>query len=244
MAASWRGWTIATLSFCGGALACLPRAGAASDASRHRLECFELRASADGPALGSATLHRTDSGSGTLLEWQIRFAEEDLSIWHAESEDDNGRRWVWREGRARAGRSVVAETLPGAVDVTEWGRPAVWRRKLAAAEGCFFPLQIEERVRKGELAAGTFQVFDPLANAVETVRLTIEAAPGTTDELRRAELVRDDGSLAGSWTFHGSELVSFTWQRGGLVAVRADRQRVPGAVVQASIGAASAIREK
>jgi hypothetical protein len=216
----------------------LPRADAAREANRHRIECFELRAASDGPVVGTATLHRTDAERGTLLEWQIRFDGEDLDVWHAESQDDNGRRWVWRESRARAGRSVIAEAEPGAVSVTEWGRPSVWRRKLPAGDGFTFPLELQERLRRNELASGVFQLFDPLANAVETVRLTVEQDPSATDGLRRAALVREDGTLAGSYTFHGAELVSFAWQRGGLVAVRAERERVKRAVVQASTGPA------
>lgn len=244
MIASRRSWILIVLGLAAGALADQRSAGAQQNAAResdaganrHRVECFELRSAADGPAVGFASLHRTDALEGTLLEWQISFPNEGLNIFHAESCDDNGQRWVWRESQARRSRSVIAAQSGPALDVTEWGRPRPWRSQFPVSDSGAFPLELEERLRADEMRSGNFALFDPLANEVESVRLVVGGSqPNHTEDLRRAELVRDDGSLAGSWTFHGAELVSFSWQRGGLIAVRVDRDRFAEHTLQASL---------
>jgi hypothetical protein len=213
-------------------------AAGASDANpkRHRVECFELRDTADGPPLGFASLHRTDSPEGTLLEWQISFPADGLNIFHAESCDQLGRRWGWRESRPRHSRSVTAEDKGTSVGVTEWGRPSVFRTALPTGDASTFPLELEERLRLGELNGGCFSLFDPMANSIESVRLELSTSPPEpVGDLRRADLIRDDGSLAGSWTFRGAELVSFAWQRGGLIAVRVDPENFAPHVARASL---------
>jgi len=206
-----------------------------------RRECFELRLSPEGAAVGFASLHRTPTPQGPQLEWQIHFPEQELRVWHVETRNDQGARWVWREQQPRRGRTVVAEHAGDRVEVTEWGRECVWRKTLAASGPSCFPLELQELLRRGELAAGELCLFDPLSNEVESVRLVLrpeprsQTTPGPVsiagEELlapmndRHAELVRADGSLALGWTFRGEELQSFRWQRGGWIAVRVGVER-------------------
>ncbi len=203
-----------------------------------RVECFELRRTPDGPALGFASLHRTDSGANVQLEWQVNFPDAELDIWHVETCEAEARHWTWRERRPRSSRTVNAERVGAAVEVTEWGRPCVWRAVLPSSGPSLFPLELEERLRAGALASDTVALFDPLSNSVETVRIEVgESESGTAGGPRSVDLVRADGSLAGSWTFLERELVSFRWQRGGLIAVRIDEQsyasrRLAGKVVK------------
>ena len=190
-----------------------------------RVECFELRRTSDGPALGFASLHRTDSGANVQLEWQVNFPEAELDIWHVETCEAEARRWIWRERQPRNSRTVDANRVGPAIEVTEWGRPCVWRAALPTTGPCLFPLELEERLRVGAVASDTIALFDPLSNSVEAVRIEVgESESGTGAQLRTVDLVRADGSLAGSWTFLERELVSFRWQRGGLIAVRIDEQ--------------------
>ena len=226
-----------------GALFGRPQAGAqvpqpVGEASRR--ECFELRATQDGAAVGFASLPRMHTPQGVQLEWQIHFPEQELRVWHVETRSDSGARWVWREQQPRRGRTVVAEHAGERVDVTEWGRPIVWRKSLAASGPSCFPLELQELLRRGELAPGDYCWFDPLSNEVESVQLVLQtvasfaprdeiladdAEPPACEDLRQADLLRVDRSLAASWTFRGDELVSFRWQRGGLNAVRIDAER-------------------
>ena len=238
------------LGLCSGAFVAERSVGAQQSAGpvpeeanrQHRVECFELRALADGPALGFASLHRTDSSAGTLLEWQISFPAAELNLWHAESRDSAGQRWIFRERQPRRARSVIANQAGSALDVTEWGRPSVWKSALSVTESSAFPLELEERLRKGEVSAGNFTLFDPLANAVENVRLEVaEACLDGVAGLRRAELVRDDGTLAASWTFHDTQLASFSWQRGGLLAVRVDRDHFAPNAASDTTGTAASV---
>jgi hypothetical protein len=207
-----------------------PFAAAAPEVrEQHRKECFELRSSPNGPSVGFASLQRTDTPLGRQLEWQIQFPEQQLRIWHVETNSPTERRWVWREQQPRRGRSVTAVDDGESLEVTEWGRAFAWRKQMASAAPSSFPLELAEQVRAGALAPGHYALFDPLANAMESVQLVLstraieasavaEAHPG--EALRQADFVREDGSLAASWTFKGSELHSFRWQRGDLYAVR------------------------
>jgi len=220
------------LALISGALAGQPGLEAAqgsdtdTSARTQRLECFELRSSAAGPAVGYASLHRTDSERGTMLEWQINFPDDELDIWHTETLDASGARWIWRERQERRSRSVVVERKDAGLNVTEWGRQIVWRRALAADGSSFFPLELEERLRAGEAIPKELAIFDPMGNDIDLLRVVQDnGQAGQQDALRRTDLVRPDGTLAASWTFHGGELLSFAWQRGGLIAVRVAPER-------------------
>ena len=152
----------------------------AERAISRRLECFELRRTSDGPALGFASLFRTDSGANVQLEWQVNFPDAELDIWHVETCEAETRRWTWRERQPRSSRTVNADRVGPAVEVTEWGRPSVWRAVLPTTGPCLFPLELEERLRAGALASDHVALFDPLSNSVESVRIEVSASEPDT----------------------------------------------------------------
>lgn len=222
------GCSIATALLVAGATSATQAVEAAPPAELailRRVECFELRRTSDGPALGFASMRRTDSGANVQLEWQVNFPDAELNVWHVETCEAESRRWIWRERQPRNSRTVNAERVGTAVEVTEWGRPCVWRAVLPTFGPCFFPLELEERLRAGAVGSKSIALFDPLSNSVESVRIEVsESGSGAVAGPRNVDLIRADGSLAGSWTFLERELVSFRWQRGGLIAVRIDEQ--------------------
>jgi hypothetical protein len=140
-----------------------PFAAAAPEVrEQHRKECFELRSSPNGPSVGFASLQRTDTPLGRQLEWQIQFPEQQLRIWHVETNSPTERRWVWREQQPRRGRSVTAVDDGESLEVTEWGRAFAWRKQMASAAPSSFPLELAEQVRAGALAPGHYALSCPV----------------------------------------------------------------------------------
>ena len=112
------------------------------------------------------------------------------------------------------------------------------------------PLELLERLRRGELTAGKLDVFDPLSRAIESWRVATSLSTETSGvgarlqaPLRHVELQRADGSCAGSYDFRGTGLTAFRWQNGALTGRRISAQehaRLASELVQvASIAAAS-----
>lgn len=193
-------------------------------ATCHRVECFELRAGQSPTVVGYASLHRSDGPDGSLLEWQIHFPADDVSVWHAENRAATEHRWTWRERRTRASRAVAADDRGDALAVTEWGRPTVWRTTLSAPGDAHFPLELQERLRADLPVDSHALLFDPLSNDLDAVEVVRCDAPVESGEERRFELRRTDGSSAGRWSFQGAELIGFEWQAGGLRGQRIDAE--------------------
>lgn len=207
-----------------------------------RVEYFELRTDSAGPAIGTARLLRSDSAAGSELEWQIRFAGDGFEAWQVESRSASGRRCLWRERAERRSRTLVAEEVGGSLELTEWGMPSVFREVVPSEGPIFFPLELSERLRTATLEAKQIALFDPLSNSV--IPVTVQDGGREQDTgsgLRQVDLARADGTLAGSWTFLGKELVSFRWQRGGLTAVRVQQ---PDVVVPAEFAAPATPSER
>ncbi len=129
----------------------------------------------------------------------------------------------WREVAAGAGRSLRAEwrEREDALDVVEWGNGPRLRERLWSDEGALLPLYLLELLRKGRLTSGSVPCFDPLSRTIEryTIRTTyadFEVPPGRRGERgrRTAELVRVDGTIAGSYRFDGVRLVAFQLRQG------------------------------
>jgi hypothetical protein len=94
-------------------------------------------------------------------------------------------------------------------------------------------------LRTARATQGSFSLLNPLSGRLERVTLTTtygfdgepqptgpsESAPAAR---RRAELRRDDGTLAGRYDFAGAELVAFQWHEGGVRARRANEGELEG----------------
>jgi len=182
--------------------------------------------------LGLVSWRLREDGEGREIELDVRFLEEAQRVLHVEHLQARGAKLVWRELRAAGGRSLLGEwdEKTGALRVIEWGGPTAVRESLVASEGAVLPLYLLELARAGEVEGGRLEVFDPLARSLEGLRVVqrfgarrapVEAAEATSAEdrgfllQRMVELVRDDGTLAGSYLFSGDELLAFRWQAGG-----------------------------
>jgi hypothetical protein len=182
--------------------------------------------------LGLVSWRLREDGHGREIELDVRFLEEGQRVLHVEHLEARRAKLVWRELRAAGGRSILGEwdEKTGALRVIEWGRPTAVRESLVSPGGAVLPLYLLELARAGEVEGGRLEVFDPLARALEGLRVVhrfgarrapIEAAEAVSSEgrgfllERLVELVRDDGTLAGSYLFSGDELLAFRWQAGG-----------------------------
>jgi len=175
-------------------------------------------------SFGNRSFGDTGFGDGPerRIEQATTFFDVDTRVIHTESLRPEERRLVYREVRERAGRTVLVEWPLGeelrSADTV--GR-AVVRREHDFATGAFFPLYLVEAARRGESFEGEFEVFQPLANRLEPLRIRLErSAEGHT-----LSLWRPDGRLAGRYRFQGDRLVAFQWQAGGPVARAISRER-------------------
>lgn len=197
-----------------------------------RTECFalELDTPVEGHAshVGVAKLTRTEVGDETLLEWDLRFVEEDVRVLHVERLGLDGAKLVWREISPGHGRTVLAE-LGGdsaTLRVIDWSSTRE-REDVHVSSGALLPLACLELLRRGELCDGVQPVFDPLSRALEPLETNtrFEGSPvaDATESWkleREVEASRADGTRAWSARFCGDELLTFRWQSGGLVARR------------------------
>ncbi len=208
-----------------------------------RRECFVLEAPSRAPGgdpLGWAEFLRRENEHGMVLECEYVFLRpQPADRWRVrlvEQLDDSGPRLVWREIGTAAGRTL---TLEHASEPEQWRCQAFERDErvqcsLDTRQGAVFPLYLLELARQGHLAAGELYVFDPLETALVPRRISTVYAPSSGVRTRTLELARTDGTLAGRWTFAGSELVSFQAQEGGPIARRIEPEeylRAAGHVV-------------
>ncbi len=180
--------------------------------------------------VGFAVLRGSGAGEGRQVELDLRFLERGTRVLQVERGDAGRTGMTWRELRATDGRTLHVEREAGAaaVSLREWSGPRLVRSEIPAAPGACLPLELLERIRAGGIEAGALSVLDPLSRGFESLDLRLErlprpdSAPGA--ELRRAELVREDGTSAGRYLFEGTELLAFQWQEGGLRARRVERE--------------------
>ncbi len=180
-------------------------------------------------SVGLAVWRRRLGEHGAQCEWELRFKEHDTRVQHVERELEHARELVWREWRPGSGRTLHADRAAGSsvLSIVEWGRAQGLRMQLEGPGAVAFPLEVLERLRRGEWNAGELAVFDPLSRSIEAWRVeTTTTAPTVDDQtrgvapLRHVELRRVDGTSAGSYDFRGTELTSFRWQNGALTARR------------------------
>lgn len=232
----------ALLAAARGALQDLPvRAREATAPPREivREEFFVLELGDSPPrVVGHAAWRRRIEEHGEQVEWDLRFADpgfarENTRVLHVERLGAQHGNLVWREWRPGSGRTLEVAWSPDGrgLDCIEWGRAQAIRTRLDAPDGAVMPLYWLELARRGDVESGNFQLFDPLSRTLEHVcAKTVYAARQITAprgqveqpvQLERTiDLVRDDGTRAGAYTFCGDELVRFRWQDGALTARR------------------------
>jgi len=156
-----------------------------------------------------------ENEGGWRVEQDVTFFAEATRVIHTERLHRAKRKLVWREVRARSGRTVLVEWTPDgrAVSLETVGGEVV-RKDLELGPDVLLPLALVEHARAGVDWDGTFPVYQPLVGDTELQRLSVErSGPERVLELRRL-----DGDLAGRFRFRDGELVGFRWQAGDLVA--------------------------
>jgi hypothetical protein len=186
-------------------------------------------------ALGLAVLHRREVDGGWQLEQDVAFPFADVRLMAVECLDPKSPRLVWREVTPGGGRTIFAEWTAESerLKAVEWGMDGSLRESISTVRGAVMPQYLLELGRSGRLAAGRFEVFDPISAELETwsVELSYRRRPepggsvtdgvvGGAEYIRRLEFRREDGSLAGRYDFDGTTLERFQWQEGSLVARR------------------------
>lgn len=210
-------------------------AAALAPPSATREEPFVLRiaernsagGSVDRP-VGVCVLRRRDEAGGTQLECELEFAREDARAMLIESSGAARREIVWREWRPGGGRTlhVTSDAAARRLELVDWGGPEAVRATLDSAQRVWTWLELAERARAGDLEPSRVALLDPLAREIVAVEVRVawraDAGDGRGDPrlVRDVELVRDDGSSAGGFTFNGESCLALRWQKGPL---RADR---------------------
>jgi len=173
-------------------------------------------------SVGLVCCRRLALDDGWQVEWDVRFPAEETRLLQIERHGSTGTSLVWREMRPGAGRTLTAEWSEegDGLIVREWSGRQRREEELPARTGAILPLHLLELLREDTLADGRLLVFDPLSRSLDavTLRTTLQ-----DDATRSAELVRDDGTLAGVWQLDGERLLSFQWQGGDLRARRISR---------------------
>ncbi len=185
-------------------------------------DATSLLSAQHGTPAGWLVVRRHTSGDARQLEIEVRFLHQRSRAIHVEQLDGAARRLVWREIGPDATRTLTAQRDRAELSLREWvGRERV-DSVLANSRNALFALELLEQLRAGQVPEAA-EVFDPLSRSIERWFLRSELVPeaGT----RRIEALRADGSLAGRWTFEGTSLAGFSWQRGGLLARRIDPQQ-------------------
>jgi len=132
--------------------------------------------------------------------------------------------FVWRELRTSDGLGrtwmVDQEVGGGAVRTTSHG---IGTRCHGVLEGPLpvFPLALIEKLRAGE-EPRSVRTLDPLA--MSATELGVRVVHLEERGLRRAELTRSDGSLAGRYRFRGTVLEEFQFQDGNRRARTCDER--------------------
>lgn len=154
------------------------------------------------------------SEGGWRSELEVTYFAEETRVQHIERLSRASRELIFREVRARSGRTVRFLWTPdqrGESTVTTGGE--IRRRSFDLARGAALPLSLVEVVRRGEDWEGDVAVFRPTANRLENLQLDVREEPGA-----RVLELRQAGVPCGRFRFEGSSLASFRWQAGGPVA--------------------------
>jgi len=190
-------------------------------------EYFRFHSRSD--EFGVAAIHLGAEADSMRTELRVDYFPIKTRVMHVERQTPSGPRLIWRETRARSGRTVMVDWGPEGESLTslDWsGRDAVKQEELPGV-GALLPLYLIDHVRAGQFLGGRFDVFNPVSNRIEEWTASVKRVPflpTSPQRARRLVLTRVDGSLAGEYLFFGTELMLFRLQRGGPVAVRTDRK--------------------
>lgn len=194
-----------------------------------RVEHFAL---VEGPrvheesVLGLVEWREREVDGGRVLERDVWFSGETLTIRHVERLTDETTRLVWREAGPGFGRSQIVEPEDDGLSVVDWLRSGVERSELSADDPVSFPLALLETVRRGERLPQSTHRYWPLTRSVETLSVDTQVlASGGVLTRRLVQLTREDGSLAGRFLFDGEALEAFQWQEGGPWARRIEARQ-------------------
>ena len=147
------------------------------------------------------------------IETQTTWFDADTLVVRVEESGPRGRSLIWREVGERTGRVLwLAEEDAGGFQSTEpVGRDLV-RRRFGELD---LTLHRIEEARRGAPVEACLTTFQPLEQRTEDL-VAKSCAVGSG---RLLELWRQDGSLAGRYSFEGEELVTYQLSEGGPVAV-------------------------
>ncbi len=167
-------------------------------------------------------------------------------VLHVERLSSEGARLVWREWGAGRARCLTADwTADGrGLHMVESCRGGMPRETLSAADGAVMPLYLLELTRNGGATSGKYRRLDPLSRALESIELRVSNRVDAGVELRVVDWLREDGSLAGHFEFHGDELTSFRWQEGDLLARRVTEQQYSDRKTRPSAAAPAAFERR
>ena len=153
-----------------------------------------------------------DAEGGERVEVELQYLVDGMTLIHIEQASPERRRVVFREVRARGGRTLFLEGHSGVGwSGYELGGPEVVRHELAGGE---LPLFLIEAVRRGSALPEEMAVLDPLAATDELLKL----ATRSNGEERVFEARRADGSLRWRVSARGAELVEWRFQERGPAA--------------------------
>ena len=159
----------------------------------------------------------TETAGGWRIDTETTWFDAKTRVYHAERLRELEKKLVWREVRARGGRTVLLVPA-GASTCLESLEPVAEEvvRRFRYEQGLCLPLELVDRARRGEALQGDFRVFVPLSHGLEELRLSTLGLFGGW--LRRLEMRRGDGTLAGRYLFVGDRLVAFRLQERGPLA--------------------------
>lgn len=158
-----------------------------------------------------------DRAGGVRADLELAYLDDEVRVIHAEQTSFAQRRVVFRELRARAGRTLFLEGAPeGGLAGYELGGSEVVRHKLA--EPGELPLLLVESMRRGRPLPGEALVLDPLAATFEPLQLTSRPGTGPGSDERVFEARRSDGSLRWRVSARGEELLEWRFQERGPAA--------------------------
>ena len=153
--------------------------------------------------------------AGWRTAYEVLLFEERTRVLSTERLTPELRELVFREVRDRSGRTVYLAWPPtGPITTTDTVGADIFRREIQLDGDAALPLSAVELARRGETWEGAMPVFEPLSNDFELQWADLQPVPGG----RVLRLNREGGRTAATYRFEGDRLVSFEWQRGGLVA--------------------------
>jgi hypothetical protein len=152
-------------------------------------------------------------GGGLRIELDAQFFDVDVRVLHVEVLRPSEVKLVWREIRARGGRTVLLEWSreDPVLRFTDLAGGENLRRELDGSRGALMPLFAIQQARGGAALEGPLVVFDPPAGRLASMQFTT-----TEEDGRRVVRTRHlSGATGASFEFDGDELVAFSWQAGG-----------------------------